>query len=170
MQTLWGKNMYQRCIHTQSAVCSHGELAGRWEGPRRVGAPGSSRRTAGRPQDCHTCQLGRRGSRMLEAERESRQRERETGRDTEAGSALASPVILWQWQFPPKFTILSFYRIPDFLGSPYLFTATHGMGLTVTAFPSCSRCLALVLGCSPPRPVMLKAVFFQLSTPHCLNG
>lgn len=136
--------------HTESTVCSRGELAGRWEGPRRVGVPGSSRQRAGQPH-IPAGQVGAQDTWSREEEQAKGERNGE-GHWSRQRTCTSSNliVILWQWQYPPKFMTLSFYRVPDFLGSPHLFTTTHGVVLKGTAFPSCSRCPATWL-LPPPR-------------------
>lgn len=82
--------MHRRCIHTQRGLYA---VMGSWLAGKTVPEELGSLEAAGRQWDSHTSQPGRQGPRMLEAEKESRQREREIGRDTEAASALAAPAI-----------------------------------------------------------------------------
>lgn len=100
-----GKSLHQRCTHTQSTAGSHGELAGRWEGPRRAGTCWKQQAESGTAT--HSCRQA------VNQDAWSRYREQIKGernrRDAEAGSPLAPPaiaVILGQWQFPPKFFFL----------------------------------------------------------------
>lgn len=81
MQTLWGEETRTRDAYTPKALYA---VMGSWLAGEKVPEESGPLEAAGRQQDCHrtaTCAswAGRQGSRMLEAERQSRQRERETG-------------------------------------------------------------------------------------------